>query len=262
MSTTRVSKALRAIAASPKGRLLPGSQRFHVVEDPAYAPSGNGEHLYREIEKEGLTTDEVAVALARACGVKAVDVGFAGRKDRHAVTRQWFSVRGARDEQLAMLRTAFAKGRLEVLRTSRHLNKIRVGHLHGNHFRLGLGDVGDPVQLQAALDTLARFGIANRFGPQRFGIGGVNLRIAAAWGAGRHEEAVAEAASADGEAAAPRTEARPEAPPSGGKPPEEALGLLRSALEKLGEQRSGKPLYVRHLAQGLRAIDPEFDEAA
>lgn len=76
------------------------------------------------------------------------------------------------------------------------------------------------------------------------------------------EEGVAEAPPAEGESAAPRAEARPEAPPSGGKPPEEALALLRSALEKLGEQRSGKPLYVRHLAQGLRAVDPEFDEAA
>ena len=72
------------------------------------------------------------------------------------------------------------------------------------------------------------------------------------------EEVSAEAAPADGEVAAPRAEA----PPVGGKPPEEALALLRSALEKLGEQRSGKPLYVRHLAQGLRAVDPEFDEAA
>lgn len=173
------------------GRLLPGSANFHVVEEPAYAASGSGEHLYVEIEKESLTTDEVAVALARACDAKAVDVGFAGRKDRHAVTRQWFSVRGARDEQLAGLATAFAKGRIAVLNVSRHLNKIRVGHLHGNRFRLGLGDVADPVALQAALGQLARNGVANRFGPQRFGFGGVNLRIAAAWGAGDLETAIA-----------------------------------------------------------------------
>lgn len=72
------------------------------------------------------------------------------------------------------------------------------------------------------------------------------------------EGASAEAAPADGEVPAPRADA----PPAGGKPAEEALALLRTALEKLGEQRSGKPLYVRHLAQGLRAVDPEFDETA
>lgn len=173
------------------GRLLPGAQHFHVVEDPAYAPSGTGEHLYVEIEKEGLTSDEVAVALARACGVKAMDVGFAGRKDRHAITRQWMSVRGGKEEQLAALKDAFSKGRLDILQVARHGNKIRVGHLRGNRFRLGLGDVADPAQLQAALDALARHGVANRFGPQRFGFGGVNRRIAAAWGAGDHAAAVA-----------------------------------------------------------------------
>jgi len=190
MATTRVSKVLRAIVATPKGRLLAGPMHFNVVEEPAYAPSGSGEHLYVEIEKEGLTTDEVAIALARACGVKAVDVGFAGRKDRHAITRQWFSVRTATDANLPALKTAFAKGRLEVLSTGRHGNKIRVGHLHGNRFRLGLGDVADTAQLQTALDTLSRHGIANRFGPQRFGIHGVNLRIAAAWGSGDHARAI------------------------------------------------------------------------
>lgn len=173
------------------GKLLPGSQHFFVTEEPAYTPSGSGEHLYVEIEKEGLTTDEVAVALARACEAKAMAIGFAGRKDRHAVTRQWFSVMGGRDEHLANLATAFAKGRLAVRQVSRHGNKLRVGHLRGNRFRLGLGDVAEPVALQSAMNRLAREGVANRFGPQRFGVDGVNLRIAAAWGAGDRASAIA-----------------------------------------------------------------------
>jgi tRNA pseudouridine13 synthase len=177
--------------AGPLGRLLPGAAHFHVVEEPAYAPSGAGEHLYVEIEKESLTSDEVGTALARACGVRGVDVGCAGRKDRHAITRQWFSVRGGREEQLTALDGAFAKGRVAVLTVSRHANKIRAGHLKGNRFRLGLGEVADADALRAALAQLAAQGIANRFGPQRFGFGGVNLRIAAAWGAGRHDEAAA-----------------------------------------------------------------------
>jgi tRNA pseudouridine13 synthase len=77
-------------------RLAPGSDNFRVAELPAYAPCGSGEHLYVEVEKEGLTTDVVARALARACGVPERAVGYAGRKDRHAVARQWFSIhRGA-----------------------------------------------------------------------------------------------------------------------------------------------------------------------
>jgi tRNA pseudouridine13 synthase len=165
-------------------RLLPGSRHFHVVEVPAYAPGGAGEHLYVEIEKEGLNTDDVALALSRACGVKAMAVGFAGRKDRHAITRQWFSVLGGQEAQLAQLPTDLPKGRMTVLSASRHGNKLRVGHLRGNRFRLGLADVRDPQALLATLQALARTGIANRFGPQRFGLGGVNLRIARLWGGG------------------------------------------------------------------------------
>ena len=66
--------------------LIPGSAHFQVIEEPAYLPSGSGEHLYVDIEKEGLTTDQVAEALAKACGKRDRDIGYAGRKDRHAVT--------------------------------------------------------------------------------------------------------------------------------------------------------------------------------
>ena len=34
--------------------LIPGSAHFQVIEEPAYLPSGSGEHLYVDIEKEGL----------------------------------------------------------------------------------------------------------------------------------------------------------------------------------------------------------------
>ncbi|MEK7416048.1 MAG: tRNA pseudouridine(13) synthase TruD [Planctomycetota bacterium] len=171
--------------------LLPGSAHFHVIEEPAYAPSGSGEHLYVEIEKEGLTTDEVATTLARTFGVKAMNVGFAGRKDRHAITRQWFSILGGREADATNIPKTFSKGRLAVFTVARHGNKIRVGHLAGNRFRLGLGGVSDIGALQTAFARLAATGLINRFGAQRFGFGGVNLRIAAAWGAGHLDEALA-----------------------------------------------------------------------
>ena len=65
---------------------------FVVVEEPLYAPSGVGKHLFVEIEKRGRTTEQVARELARACAVEPMEVGYAGRKDKIAVTRQWFSV--------------------------------------------------------------------------------------------------------------------------------------------------------------------------
>src|SRR5262249_27239964 len=65
---------------------------FVVDEEPAYAPSGTGDHVFVRIEKRGMTTPVAVDKLARALGVKARDIGVAGMKDRHAVTRQWLSL--------------------------------------------------------------------------------------------------------------------------------------------------------------------------
>lgn len=178
--------------------LLPGSTHFIVEELPLYAATGRGEHLYVQIEKEGLTSDQVAEALARCCGVAPRAVGCAGRKDRHAITRQWFSVLGGREEALTGLAQRLPHGRIAVLAVTRHGNKLRIGHLAGNRFRLGLGGVDDLADLQAALDRLVREGISNRFGPQRFGARGATLRTACAYGAGRLEEAIAWVLDPDG----------------------------------------------------------------
>lgn len=162
-------------------RLLPGAAHFAVTELPAYAPSGSGEHLYLLIEKEGLTTDQVAEALAGACGRSFRDVGYAGRKDRHAVTVQWFSVLGAKEVDAAALAERLRNGRIVVRESTRHGNKLRLGHLYGNRFRLGLADADSG--LGERLAALTRLGVLNRFGPQRFGAHGATLRLAKAWGA-------------------------------------------------------------------------------
>ena len=97
-------------------QLLPGAKHFQVIEEPAYLPNGSGEHLYVDIEKESLTTDQVAEALAKACGKKERDVGYGGRKDRHAVTRQWFSVHFGDEAKLATLAERLPGGQ-DVRRT-------------------------------------------------------------------------------------------------------------------------------------------------
>jgi tRNA pseudouridine13 synthase len=179
--------------------LLTGPRHFQVSEVPAYLPSGDGEHLYVEIEKEGLTTDAVAQALAKVCGKRDMDVGYAGRKDRHAITRQWFSVHFGKEENLAQLAGQVRNGRLEVLQVGRHRNKLRLGHCAGNRFRLGLGlaeggsaPIPEAVVQQFAdrLQQLHRDGLRNVFGPQRFGVQGATLAIAVAWGRGDHAAAV------------------------------------------------------------------------
>jgi tRNA pseudouridine13 synthase len=192
-----------AAAATSPGQpaLLPGAAHFQVIEEPAYAPSGAGEHLYVEIEKEGLTTDAVAELLARTLGRRTMDVGYAGRKDRHAITRQWFSVHGGEESRLGGLSERAGAGRIAVLTVARHGNKLRLGHLSGNRFRLAIGGIAGADQHQLLAERLARLaheGIRNRFGEQRFGIAGATLAVAKAWGAGDAAAAVERIVDAQG----------------------------------------------------------------
>jgi tRNA pseudouridine13 synthase len=165
-------------------RLAQGSASFRVSELPAYSPCGGGEHLYVEVEKEGLTTDVVARLLARVCGAPLRSVGYAGRKDRHAIARQWFSIQLGESASLARLGPPPGGGRIEVLRVGRHRNKLRLGHLRGNRFVLDLVGDGALDALEARLARLMQRGIPNRFGEQRFGAEGSTLATARAWGGG------------------------------------------------------------------------------
>lgn len=147
---------------------------FDVTELPLYEPCGEGEHYFVFVEKRGRTTEQVAATLARAAGVPSREVGYAGRKDRHAVTRQWFSVPVRIDAAFPEL----AEDDFRVVAAGRHRHKLRTGQLAGNRFRLRLRDLSDAAAGRAAarLAELARCGFANRFGAQRFGRAGDNAR--------------------------------------------------------------------------------------
>jgi len=154
------------------GRIRTVDADFAVDEVPAYPPSGDGDHVFVHIEKRGLTTPEAAQRLAAAAGVPARDVGWAGMKDRHAVTRQWLSLPPpARPEPL----TGWSADGLTVLAAVRHRHKLRTGHLRGNRFALVVREVGPDAaaQARAILAALAD-GAPNWYGAQRFGARGDN----------------------------------------------------------------------------------------
>lgn len=167
------------------GRLKERPGDFLVEELPLYRPSGAGEHLYLWLEKEGLTTDEVAVRAARAFGVGRGSIGMAGLKDRQAVARQWLSVHapGVDDRTLAagIERLRADPAHLRVQDAGRHANKLRLGHLAGNRFILKLRGVGPEAAVRArpALARLAAGGCPQFFGAQRFGFRGDSGRMGA-----------------------------------------------------------------------------------
>lgn len=162
----------------PVLRMRSRPEDFRVDEQPLYAPSGEGKHTFLHVEKRGRTTEQVARALSRASGVPSRDVGYAGRKDRHAVTRQWFSLEGV-DPEAAL---AFDLEGARVLEAVRHEHKIRTGHLRANAFEIVLRADAPvalaPIRARAA-ELVAR-GLPNRFGDQRFGRDGDNAERARA----------------------------------------------------------------------------------
>lgn len=159
------------------GRIRVSAEDFRVSEILGFEPSGEGEHAFLDVEKRGLNTDRVATALARFAGVKPVAVGYAGMKDRHAVTRQFFTVqlpgRQAPDWSELGVEGAW------VLEATRHHRKIRRGALRGNRFCIVARELtGEREAAAERLETVRRLGVPNYFGEQRFGRGGDNLRQA------------------------------------------------------------------------------------
>src|SRR4051795_6213254 len=154
------------------------AEDFFVQEVPLYEPSGEGEHVYAEIQKVGLTTFEVISRVARALGVPSREIGYAGMKDARAVTRQVLSVAGTTPEAVMSLRVPD----VAVQWARRHVNKLRLGHLAGNRFAIKIRDVEptDVVKLQAPLRELQSRGVPNYFGEQRFGRRGDNDKLGAA----------------------------------------------------------------------------------
>lgn len=163
------------------GHLAAAPEDFIVEEVLAYQPSGAGEHLYVEIEKTGLTTQDALRVIGDALGVKAGSFGVAGMKDKHARTRQWVSVPWPIKRAAPEL--AIERDDLRILRVDRHGNKIKRGHARENRFIITIREVpdGGVERAAAVFDELRRIGAPNRFGPQRFGRDGDNADQARAF---------------------------------------------------------------------------------
>ncbi|RZL35445.1 MAG: tRNA pseudouridine(13) synthase TruD, partial [Rubrivivax sp.] len=150
------------------------NEDFVVTELPLQAPSGAGEHIWLDVEKNGANTVFVAQQLAAAAGVQDFDVGYAGLKDRYAVTRQWFSIYFPKGETPDL--TQLQHPEFKVLGQTRHVKKLRPGDLQGNRFRIVLRDLtGERGAIEANLQAVATQGVPNYFGAQRFGFDGGNV---------------------------------------------------------------------------------------
>lgn len=126
----------------------------------------------------------MAARLADFAGVSRRQVGYSGLKDRHARTRQWFSVQLPAKASIDW--TAFRAEGVQILEVSANRRKLRRGVHRGNRFRIVLRETaGDAAAVDARLATIGARGVPNYFGEQRFGRDGGNLALAASLFAGR-----------------------------------------------------------------------------
>ncbi|GGM95159.1 tRNA pseudouridine synthase D [Thermus composti] len=153
------------------GEIRVEPQDFQVEEVPAYSPLGEGEHLFFLLEKEGLTTRQVVEFLRDQVGVPEKEIGVAGLKDKHARTRQWLSIPRKYEDALCLLENL--RG-VRLLTADLHPHKLRTGHLKGNRFRILIRGAHGRERAEAILKALQAKGVPNYYGPQRFGLGGLN----------------------------------------------------------------------------------------
>ncbi|PJE79793.1 tRNA pseudouridine synthase D [invertebrate metagenome] len=150
---------------------------FQVEEILPFEPEDQGEHCYLYLQKTGQNTDWVAGQLARYAGVKRSEVSYAGKKDRHAITQQWFSIR-LPGKETPEWKNLDIEG-VSVLQQTRHRKKLKNGVLQANNFIITLRDVeADRLEVDQRLARIRQNGVPNYFGSQRFGHNGHNIEKA------------------------------------------------------------------------------------
>jgi len=156
------------------GQLKQLPEDFRVDEIAGFEPEGQGEHVYLTIEKKGLTTNAVASQLKKFCALQQRDIGYAGMKDKQAITTQQFSVNLAGKAEPDW--SGIESDQLKIIKVSRHKRKLKRGVLKGNRFEIGIRELaGDIDELHARLNRIKLHGVPNYFGAQRFGINGSNI---------------------------------------------------------------------------------------
>lgn len=166
------------------GRIRVAPEDFQVEERLGFEPDGTGAHLLLVVEKRGANTGWVASQLARLAGIDRRDVGYSGLKDRHAVTRQSYSLPWPVAAPVEGCLDWCGEG-FRVLAASRHGRKLRPGSHRGNDFLIRVREfTGDEAAIGERMRLVAVAGVPNYFGPQRFGREGGNLARARDWAGG------------------------------------------------------------------------------
>jgi len=141
------------------------SDNFTVREEPLYECDGEGDYIIVCINKKNLSTWDMTKIFSEYIGVKIREIGYCGMKDKDGDTSQYISFDKKYEEKLK----SFHHKQITIISTSYHSNKLRIGHLKGNHFSVSLDDNKHFDILSQRIDVIIKFGMPNYFGFQRFG---------------------------------------------------------------------------------------------
>ena len=164
LSLSRISATAENLSADIRSK----TEYFQVDEQLPFEVDGSGGHVWLKVQKQGINTDWLAGELATFAGVAQVAIGYAGLKDRHAITRQWFSINleGHTEPDWS----EFETDDIKIIEQTRHGKKLKRGVLAGNHFKLRLSDLqGEQSLWQDNLQQIEQQGVPNYFAEQRFG---------------------------------------------------------------------------------------------
>jgi tRNA pseudouridine13 synthase len=149
------------------GQFKSSAEDFQVTEVLGYEPIGEGEHIYLWVRKTGLNTAYLAEQIAKFTQLPLRAVTYAGRKDKHAQTEQWFSVHLPGKGEFDW--TQFNEPGAKVLKSIRHNKKLRTGVLKGNRFNILIKQLSSSSGIDERLQQIKKTGVPNYFGSQRFG---------------------------------------------------------------------------------------------
>ncbi len=148
-----------------KGDIRTSNSDFRVKEVLAFEPSGEGEHLFLQLEKNGCNTDWVIKQVQKTFGLSSREVGYAGKKDRNSISEQWFSLHlPGKEVQPSLIESPS----ITVKNAVRHNKKLRVGSIKENQFEIVVRNLSSKLD-QKALEQIVLRGFPNYFGTQRFG---------------------------------------------------------------------------------------------
>ncbi len=153
------------------GIIRQSNEDFFVDEVPLQLPSGEGPNTWMHIEKNGRTTLDVVLDIARELHISRKRTGFAGMKDRSAITRQWLCISNITPEELPDFNEILHN--VQVLEIKQNQKKLRMGQLRGNKFKINIRNTNDPQNdkeiAEEVLESLKITGVPNYYGYQRFG---------------------------------------------------------------------------------------------